>query len=99
MSVSEDGARRGGAVIEELARERLGFGQLRPGQLRAAQALSGGRDVLAVLPTGGGKAAVYELAGMPRTGPTGVVPPLIALPGAQLPPLQAAGPPAVVPHP
>src|SRR5262249_44907102 len=42
------------AVIEELARERLGFEQLRPGQLRAVEALVDGRDVLAVLPTGGG---------------------------------------------
>jgi ATP-dependent DNA helicase RecQ len=96
MSVSEDGARPGGAVIEELARERLGFEQLRPGQLRAAQALSGGRDVLAVLPTGGGKSAIYELAGMLRTGPTVVVSPLIALQDDQLAHLQAAGLPAIV---
>jgi ATP-dependent DNA helicase RecQ len=96
MSVSEDGTRPGGAVIEELARERLGFEQLRPGQLRAAQALSGGRDVLAVLPTGGGKSAIYELAGMLRTGPTVVVSPLIALQDDQLAHLQAAGLPAIV---
>ena len=64
VSVTEGGARAGGAVIEELARERLGFDRLRPGQLRAAEALAGGRDVLAVLPTGGGKSAIYELAGL-----------------------------------
>jgi len=51
-------------VIEELARDRLGFEQLRPGQLRAVEALAGGRDALAVLPTGGGKSAIYELAGL-----------------------------------
>ena len=60
--------RNGKAVIEGLARERLGFERLRPGQLRAAEALAGGRDVLAVLPTGGGKSAIYELAGMVRPG-------------------------------
>ena len=54
-----------GAVIEELARDRLGFDRLRPGQLDAVEALAGGRDVLAVLPTGGGKSAIYELAGHP----------------------------------
>jgi len=54
--------------IEELARERFGFGRLRPGQRRAAAALAGGRDVLAVLPTGGGKSAIYELAGMTLPG-------------------------------
>ena len=95
-SVTTDGARPGRAVIEELARERLGFGQLRPGQLRAAEALAGGRDVLAVLPTGGGKSAIYELAGMLRAGPTVVVSPLIALQDDQLAHLQAAGLPAIV---
>ena len=36
-------------MIEELARDRLGFERLRPGQLRAVEALAGDRDVLAVL--------------------------------------------------
>ena len=96
VSVSEGGVRAGGAAIEELARERLGFERLRPGQLRAAEALAGGRDVLAVLPTGGGKSAIYELAGMLRAGPTVVVSPLIALQDDQLAHLQAAGLPAIV---
>ncbi len=90
------GPRSGGAVIEKLARERLGFEQLRPGQLRAVQALADGRDVLAVLPTGGGKSAIYELAGMLRPGPTVVVSPLIALQDDQLAHLRAAGLPAIV---
>src|ERR1700758_1446574 len=72
------------AEIEELARERLGFERLRPGQLDAVQALAGGRDVLAVLPTGSGKSAIYELAGLLRAGPTVVVSPLIALEDDQL---------------
>ena len=83
-------------MIEELARERLGFQQLRPGQLRAVEALVGGRDVLAVLPTGGGKSAIYELAGMLRAGPTVVVSPLIALQDDQLAHLRAAGLRAIV---
>jgi ATP-dependent DNA helicase RecQ len=96
VSVGEGGAGSGAAAIEELARERLGFGRLRPGQLRAAEALAAGRDVLAVLPTGGGKSAIYELAGMARAGPTVVVSPLIALQDDQLAHLQAAGLPAIV---
>jgi ATP-dependent DNA helicase RecQ len=84
------------AVIEDLARERLGFQQLRPGQLAAVQALADGRDVLAVLPTGAGKSAIYELAGMLRAGPTVVVSPLIALQDDQLAHLQAAGLRAIV---
>ena len=83
-------------MIEEVARERLGFGQLRPGQLPAVQALAEGRDVLAVLPTGGGKSAIYELAGLLREGPTVVVSPLIALQDDQFAHLRAAGLSAIV---
>jgi ATP-dependent DNA helicase RecQ len=52
--------------------------------------------VLAVLPTGGGKSAIYELAGMLRDGPTVVVSPLIALQDDQLAHLRAAGLSAIV---
>ena len=38
-----------------------------------------GRDTLAVLPTGSGKSAIYQLAAMLLDGPTVVVSPLIAL--------------------
>src|SRR2546423_2714944 len=86
----------GEAAIRELARTRLGFERLRPGQLRAVAAASQGRDVLAVLPTGGGKSAIYELAGLLRDGPTVVVSPLIALQDDQLAHLRAAGLEAVV---
>ncbi len=82
--------------IHELARSRLGFERLRAGQLRAVAAAAGGRDVLAVLPTGGGKSAIYELAGLMRDGPTVVVSPLIALQDDQLAHLRAAGLHAVV---
>jgi ATP-dependent DNA helicase RecQ len=79
------------ARIRELARERLGFESLRPGQLRAILAAIEGRDVLAVLPTGGGKSAIYELAGLVRSGPTVVVSPLISLQEDQVAHLDAAG--------
>jgi ATP-dependent DNA helicase RecQ len=82
--------------IERLARERLGFARLRPGQLPAVEALVGGRDVLAVLPTGAGKSAIYELAGLLRAGPTVVVSPLIALEDDQLAHLRSAGLHAIV---
>src|SRR6478609_10905042 len=82
--------------IHELARSRLGFEHLRPGQLRAVAAAAGGRDVLAVLPTGSGKSAIYELAGMLRDGPTVVVSPLIALQDDQLAHLRANSLTAIV---
>jgi ATP-dependent DNA helicase RecQ len=83
-------------AIERLARERLGYARLRPGQLPAVEALAGGRDVLAVLPTGAGKSAIYELAGLLRAGPTVVVSPLIALQDDQLAHLLIAGLQAIV---
>ena len=49
-----------------------------------------------MLPTGGGKSAIYELAGMLRAGPTVVVSPLIALQDDQLAHLRAAGLRAIV---
>jgi superfamily II DNA helicase RecQ len=83
-------------AIRELARTRFGFSELRPGQLRAVSAAADGRDVLAVLPTGGGKSAIYELAGLLRPGPTVVVSPLIALQDDQVAHLHAAGLTAIV---
>src|SRR5690242_4142858 len=83
-------------TISELARSRFGFPDLRPGQLRAVAAAVEGRDVLAVLPTGGGKSAIYELAGLLRDGPTVVVSPLISLQDDQLAHLRAAGLRAIV---
>jgi ATP-dependent DNA helicase RecQ len=77
--------------IRRLARDRLGFDQLRPGQLEAISAAAAGRSVVAVLPTGAGKSAIYELAGLLRTGPTVVVSPLIALEDDQLAHLHNAG--------
>jgi ATP-dependent DNA helicase RecQ len=78
-------------AIAQLARERLRFHTLRPGQREAVAAAVAGRDVLAVLPTGAGKSAIYELAGLLLHRPTVVVSPLIALQNDQLAHLQAAG--------
>jgi len=65
--------------IRALARDRFGFAELRPGQEEAIQAVLDGRDTLAVLPTGSGKSAIYQLPALLVDGPTVVVSPLIAL--------------------
>jgi ATP-dependent DNA helicase RecQ len=65
--------------IREFAREVLGFDEFRPGQEAAMQAVVGGRDTLAVLPSGAGKTAIYQVAGPLLDGPVVVVSPLIAL--------------------
>jgi ATP-dependent DNA helicase RecQ len=62
-----------------VARETLGYDRLRPGQADAIEAVIEGRDTLAVLPTGLGKSAIYQLAGMQIEGATVVISPLIAL--------------------
>ncbi|HVX31681.1 MAG TPA: DEAD/DEAH box helicase, partial [Solirubrobacterales bacterium] len=67
------------ARIERLAKEKLGIERLHPGQLEAIEAVAGGRDTLAVMSTGYGKSAIYQLAGKLLGGPTIVVSPLIAL--------------------
>jgi ATP-dependent DNA helicase RecQ len=65
--------------IAELARERFGLKQLRPGQADAVQAVVDGRDTLAVMSTGYGKSAIYQLGALMIPGPTLVISPLISL--------------------
>jgi ATP-dependent DNA helicase RecQ len=65
--------------IRKAARKLFGWDELRPGQAEAVAPLLEGRDVLAVMATGYGKSAIYQLAGVLLDGPTVVVSPLIAL--------------------
>jgi ATP-dependent DNA helicase RecQ len=64
--------------LDAISSAVLGF-TLRPSQRRAAESVGGGRDTLAVLPTGSGKSAIYQVAGLAAGGLTVVVSPLIAL--------------------
>jgi ATP-dependent DNA helicase RecQ len=52
---------------------------LRPSQNQAVSAVVAGRDTLAVLPTGSGKSAIYQVGGLSIGGLTLVISPLIAL--------------------
>jgi ATP-dependent DNA helicase RecQ len=65
--------------VRKAALEAFDFSRLRPGQEEALLALLDGRDTLAVMPTGSGKSAIYQLAGQLLDGVTIVVSPLIAL--------------------
>ncbi len=78
-------------TLQRLARERFGWESLRAGQLEAATALAQGRDALVVMPTGGGKSAVYQLAALALEGPTVVVSPLISLQQDQVAALARTG--------
>lgn len=55
------------------------FDELHPGQQEAVAALLDGQDILAVLPTGAGKSAIYQMAAVLLDGPAVVVSPLLAL--------------------
>ncbi|HUQ91081.1 MAG TPA: ATP-dependent DNA helicase RecQ [Bryobacteraceae bacterium] len=65
--------------MKRVAREALGFSDLRPGQEEAVRSLLAGRDTVVIGPTGWGKSAIYQAAGLMLPGPTVVVSPLIAL--------------------
>src|SRR4051812_4587656 len=70
--------------VRKIARERLGFESLRPDQETVVSKLLDGRDVVGVNPAGGGKSAIYQLAGVVIGGSTVVVSPLIALQADQV---------------
>ncbi len=60
-------------------RTHFGHLQFRPGQQRIIDAVLGGHDVLAVMPTGSGKSLCYQLPAVVLPGVTLVVSPLISL--------------------
>jgi RecQ family ATP-dependent DNA helicase len=73
--------------IRRVAREVFDWRSLRPGQGEAMEHVLRGHDVLAVMPTGSGKSAVYQVPAQVLDGPTIVISPLIALQRDQMPSL------------
>jgi ATP-dependent DNA helicase RecQ len=57
----------------------FGFDYLRPGQQDAILSLVNKHDTLVVMPTGSGKSAIYQIAGLMLPGSVLVISPLIAL--------------------
>src|SRR5689334_6981389 len=66
------------ALAAEL-KQRFGFDSFRPGQQEIVLDILAGRDVLAIMPTGGGKSLCFQFPALLRPGVTLVVSPLIAL--------------------
>ncbi|HYC79388.1 MAG TPA: DNA helicase RecQ [Planctomycetota bacterium] len=75
-------------------KRHFGFEEFRPHQREIAEAFLAGRDVFALLPTGGGKSLCYQLPAVLAPGLTLVVSPLIALMKDQVDALTTAGVPA-----
>lgn len=80
------------------ARRVFGVEQLRPEQEQAMLALLHGRDALVVLPTGSGKALIYQVPAVLLDRPAIVVSPLIALMADQERSLRSRGVPVVRIH-
>lgn len=70
--------------VADIARTVFGWTSLRPGLTRGIATLLAGGDLLAVMPTGYGKSAIYKVAGAVLDGCTVVVSPLIALQADQI---------------
>lgn len=71
--------RNSSPTIRRAARDILGYEHLRPGQETAVRSLLDGYDTLAVMPTGSGKSAIYQLAAQQMKGSAIIVSPLLAL--------------------
>ncbi|WP_127113030.1 DNA helicase RecQ [Shimia sediminis] len=72
-------------------RDVFGFDAFRPGQEDIVDAVTRGENVLAIMPTGGGKSLCFQLPALMRDGVTVVISPLIALMRDQVRALREAG--------
>lgn len=65
--------------VKYILRDVFGHDEFRPKQEEIVHGIVGGRDVLAVLPTGAGKSLCFQLPAVAMTGTTIVISPLISL--------------------
>ncbi|MFT4204643.1 MAG: ATP-dependent DNA helicase RecQ [Chitinophagaceae bacterium] len=82
----------------EILKKFWGFEQFRPLQSDIIDAAISGKDVLALMPTGGGKSVCFQVPALMREGICIVVTPLIALMNDQVAHLKDKGIPAVALH-
>ena len=82
------------SAAKEALVSTFGFPAFREGQEDIIHAMLAGPDVLAIMPTGGGKSLCYQLPAVVGTGLTLVVSPLIALMKDQVDAMNAIGVPA-----
>lgn len=76
---------------EVLLKDIFGYDAFRPGQGEIVEAVAHGQNVLAIMPTGGGKSLCFQLPALMREGVTIVISPLIALMRDQVRGLREAG--------
>ncbi|WP_370311462.1 DNA helicase RecQ [Sagittula sp.] len=80
-----------GPSVHALLKDIFGFDAFRPGQGEIVEAVAAGENVLAIMPTGGGKSLCFQLPALVRPGVTVVISPLIALMRDQVRGLREAG--------
>jgi ATP-dependent DNA helicase RecQ len=80
--------------LDEALKHHFGYTSFRPLQREIVEAATAGDDVLALLPTGGGKSLCYQLPALLEPGLTLVISPLISLMKDQVDALEANGIPA-----
>lgn len=78
-------------TTNEILKKFWGFENFRPRQESIVKDIVSGKDVLALLPTGGGKSLCFQLSGIMRGGLTLVISPLISLMQDQVKKLQEKG--------
>ena len=79
------------SLARSTLKSTFGYDDFRSGQREVIEAVLGGRDVLAVMPTGSGKSMCYQLPALVEGGLTVVVSPLIALMRDQVKQMAAVG--------
>ena len=82
----------------DVLRKWWGYDSFRPMQEEIISAALDGKDVLAMLPTGGGKSVCFQVPGLMADGLTLVVTPLIALMKDQVQNLKERGIKAIAVH-
>ena len=78
-------------ALSAALKRHFGFDSFRPGQEEIVGDVLAGRDLLAIMPTGGGKSLCFQLPAIMRQGVSIVVSPLIALMQDQIRLLQNNG--------
>ena len=78
-------------VLLQALQHYFGYNEFRPNQEQIIEAVVNGNDVLAIMPTGGGKSICFQLPALLLPGVTIVISPLIALMKDQVDNLHANG--------